>query len=351
MCRILGKALFEYGIEQHTAIEICSMYDQKNAAFNNPYFPAEYFSGFGKYKLGFTTAMVNKGRLFDVIILSHINLLLIGWLIKKISPHTKIILLAHGIEVWSPLSNKKKNMLTCCSQIWAVSRFTRDKIISVHGYPSDKCKVLNNCLDPFLPLPSVRDKSPALLDKYNFGENEIILMTLTRLSSKEQYKGYDKIIEAMAGLKDTMGNLKYLLAGSYDEPEKKRLEELISRAGLQHCIHLTGFISDEVLEDYFALSDIYIMPSRKEGFGIVFIEAMYYGLPVIAGNIDGSSDALLNGKLGLLVNPDDVESIQQAITTIGKNKTAFIPNRELMLSYFSYTAYKQNLHTLLSILN
>ena len=85
------------------------------------------------------------------------------------------------------------------------------------------------------------------------------------------------------------------------------------------------------------------MPSRKEGFGIVFIEAMYYGLPVIAGNMDGSSDALLHGKLGQLVNPDSVEEIANAISNILKNKPSYIPDRKLLIQHFSYETYKNNL--------
>ncbi len=111
---------------------------------------------------------------------------------------------------------------------------------------------------------------------------------------------------------------------------------------------MPGYIEDEELEDHFDISDMYVMPSRKEGFGIVFIEAMYYGLPVIAGNIDGSPDALLQGELGQLVNPENVKEIANAIANVIENKTSYTPDRNLLAEYFSYEVYKEKLENMTS---
>jgi phosphatidylinositol alpha-1,6-mannosyltransferase len=349
VCRILGKALYEDSIKNEGVVQICSMYDEQQDAFNNPYFPAENFRGFGINKMRFIKEMVQAGSKSHVVILSHINLLLVGWFIKKIAPRTKLILLAHGIEIWYPLNPRKRKMLRHCDKILAVSSYTSNKIMEVHGLPKDQCAVLNNCLDPFLPLPSLHKKKETLLKKYGFTETDTILMTLTRLSSKERYKGYDKVIEAIANLKKTYPHIKYLIAGSYDNREKVFVDTLINKLGVQNVIVMPGYIPDEELEDHFAMSDIYVMPSRKEGFGIVFIEAMYYGLPVIAGNIDGSADALLHGELGQLVNPDNVEEITKAIANILENKTSFIPDRKLLMQHFSYDVYKEKLEGIISV--
>ena len=326
------------------------MYDHTSDAFDNEYFPAENFKGFGISKLLFIKEMVRRGARYDVVILSHVNLLMVGWLIKKRSPRTKLVLLAHGIEIWYPLSWYKTKMLRDCDKILAVSSFTRNKITEVHGLEKERCDVLNNCLDPFLPLPSSPAKSEALLKKYGFAKTDTILMTLTRLSSKERYKGYNKVIEAMARLKTQYPGIKYLIAGAYDSREKLFVESLIRELGLQNNIVMPGYIEDGELEDHFALSDIYVMPSRKEGFGLVFIEAMYYGLPVIAGNIDGSVDALLHGRLGQLVNPDNTAEITSAIANILQKKTSFSPDRKLLSKHFSYEAYKHKLETQLTLL-
>jgi phosphatidylinositol alpha-1,6-mannosyltransferase len=114
---------------------------------------------------------------------------------------------------------------------------------------------------------------------------------------------------------------------------------------------MPGYIQDEELEDHFAMSDMYVMPSRKEGFGIVFIEAMYYGLPVIAGNIDGSADALLNGELGQLVNPDNIKELSTAIANVLENKTSLSPDHSLLMQHFSYEAYKEKLEHITTFTN
>ena len=252
--------------------------------------------------------------------------------------------MAHGIEIWYPLSRRKRKMLHFCEKIWAVSNYTKERVVAEHRVPAHKCEVLNNCIDPFVPLPSIHKKNKTLLRKYGFTETDTILMSLTRLSSRERYKGYDKVIEAMATLQQKYPGLKYLIAGSYDAAEKAFIDGLIRQYSLQNQVVMPGYIEDEELEDHFGISDIYVMPSRKEGFGIVFIEAMYYGLPVIAGNIDGSADALLQGKLGQLVNPDDVNEIAAAIENVLENKAAFSPRRDLLIEHFSYEAYKQKLN-------
>jgi glycosyltransferase involved in cell wall biosynthesis len=343
----MGKALYEDSLKNDGILQVYSMYDHTRDAFDNLYFPAENFRGFGINKFRFTREMVSAGSKADVVILSHINLLLIGWLIKKISSSTQIILLAHGIEIWKPLNKRKRKMLQQCDTILAVSSYTGNKIIEQHGVAKEKCKILNNCLDPFLPLPAAHIKSNTLLKRYGYSANDTILITLTRLSSKERYKGYDKVIEALAMLKKKYPALKYFLAGKYDNEEKLLVDNLIQQAGLQNNVLLPGYIPDEELQEHFAMSDIYIMPSSGEGFGIVFIEAMYYGLPVIAGNTDGSTDALLHGKLGQLVDPGNVEAIAAAITNFIEHQNSALPDHNLLLQHFSYEVYKQNLDIVL----
>jgi phosphatidyl-myo-inositol dimannoside synthase len=347
VCRVLGKALYEQALDDKGQVEICSMYDKQKDAFNNHYFPTENFRGFGIRKVRFMLKAVRLGCKSDIVLVSHINLLAAGYLVKKLSPRTKVFMLAHGIEVWSPLSWRKQKMLHSCDAIISVSSFTSETISKVQGVGKEKCAVLNNCLDPFLPPPSFAGKKERLLKRYGFSATDTILMTLTRCSSKERYKGYDKVIEAMSSTRLKNKAIKYLIAGKCDAAEKRYLQKLVREAGLVGAVIMPGYIPGEEVEEHFAMADIYIMPSRGEGFGIVFIEAMYYGLPVIAGNADGSADALQQGRLGQLVDPMDAEAIAEAISRVCANKSAFIPDRKLLLQHFSYETYKENLHSIL----
>lgn len=348
VCRVAGKALFEKSLAGEATSQVYCMYDKQEDAGNNKYFPAELFHGFGGARFKFIFSALRRGRKSNTVIISHVNLLLVGWLIKKISPSTKIIMFAHGIEVWELLNKRQKMMLGCCDKIFSVSHFTSEKLQEMHKVPAYKCKVLNNCLDPFLPDVDASSIKSNLRSKYGFDKKDLILFTLTRLSSSERYKGYDKVLHAMVELKEIYPEIRYLLAGSYDQKEKVYLDEMISELKLNDFVTIAGFIKDEELVDHFSNADIYVMPSTKEGFGIVFIEAMYYGLPVIAGNMDGSVDALGNGRFGMLVDPLDVDAIEEAIRTILVNKAAYIPDRKALLGEFGYEHYKTRLDKLIA---
>ena len=346
VCRVAAKALNENDNKEDNGLQVFSMHDKNEDALNNKYFPPQIFRGFAKAKMGFVLSSVKAGSKAGTVILSHINLLLVGWLIKKISPATKLILLAHGIEIWGPLSPFKKKMLNTCDEIFCVSSYTASVIQQQHAIAGSKCKVLNNCLDPFLPAPALNNNKN-ILSQYGIKTGDPVLFMLTRLAGTERRKGYDKVIAAIAKLKNNFPGIRYVMAGKCDAEEKKYLQQLIDSLGLEGHIIFTGFIVDEEIAAYFQSADIYVMPSKKEGFGIVFIEAMYYGLPVIAGNKDGSVDALAKGALGILIDPDDTTAIYDAIKKVLENKNAFIPDRELLMKHFSFETYKNNLEGLL----
>ena len=331
-------------------ILVYSMYDA-TADVNEKYISSSLFKGFYQQKLSFSTAAIQKGIHSKIVILSHINLLSLGCIIKLLSPQTKLVLLAHGIEVWEPLSAIRKWMLTKCDRVICVSEFTKNAILAITKISDKKVLVLNNCLDPFLPAPITTGKNKDLQKKYGLKQHDVVLITLTRLSSKELYKGYDHVLGCLKNLSTLYPNIKYLIIGRYDEAEKVRLDIIIEKNQLKDHVIFTGYIMDIEIAEHYNLADMYVMPSKKEGFGIVFIEAMYYGLPVIAGNKDGSVDALLNGKLGYLVDPDNKAAVSNAIETVINNTNQFLPDRKLLLQHFGYEAYKQKLSNILQQLN
>jgi glycosyltransferase involved in cell wall biosynthesis len=338
--KVAGKAMFEICKENGDRFEMYCMYDNTTDV-DTRYFPESNFKGFGKNKWKFGVKSIQEGLKTDLIVLSHINLLLIGYFIKLFSPKTKLILLAHGIEVFGKLSGFRKMMLRSCDQILAVSKFTRETLLSQGFLAEDRLKIVHNCLDPFLETISETEKSEALLGRYGFEKNDILLMSLCRLSSDEGYKGYDVVLEALSDLQETCPKLKYIIVGQYDEKEKTRVEHLINFYDLNDRVVLTGFIPESELANHFQLADIFVMPSDQEGFGIAFIEAMFYRKPVIAGNKDGSVDALLNGSLGVLVNPHSKEEVLKSIKIILLDPAQFVPDGALLNEHFSYPVYKQ----------
>ncbi len=91
---------------------------------------------------------------------------------------------------------------------------------------------------------------------------------------------------------------------------------MIDNFGLGNCVTLTGYVPGDRLADHYRMANVFAMPSRGEGFGIVFLEAMACGVPVLAGNQDGSVDALAQGELGRLVDPTNIDAIASGIVDL-----------------------------------
>lgn len=323
----------------------------KTADVEEKYINTDLFRGFGNSKLKFGITSAYHGLQYDIIILSHVNLLAIAYLIKILRPSTRIIMYAHGIEVWRPLKKWKRRFLQRSVEIWAVSEFTSKRLQAMHRITRAHIRVLNNCLDPYIRIPETFNKPAFLLDRYQLKNDQPVLFTLTRLSNSELYKGYDLVIETIPKLVEKFPDLRYIIAGKADAKEKKRLQELIGNLNLNDHVSLVGFLPDEELTAHFLLADAFVMPSRKEGFGIVFIEAAACGCQVIAGNQDGSVDALLNGNLGQLVAPDKVSEIENAILTLlsaGNTKERSKEVQEKCLANFSFPKYQAKVEALLS---
>ncbi|RYZ36991.1 MAG: glycosyltransferase family 1 protein [Sphingobacteriales bacterium] len=347
VCRVAGKALQET-VEAEGVEYLHFALNDKPGDLMTHYVSLSTFRPFSGSKTRYAAQAIATGRGCDVVILSHINLLVIGWMIKFLSPKTKVFLLAHGIEVWVPLPSWKKRMLGKLDRILPVSEFTKEKMKTLYGLDEDRLAVLNNCLDPFLTRKLSAQDRPALRNKHGFSDKDIVLFTLTRLKSSEQYKGYDKVIRALPEVLKRYPTVKYLIGGKYDAEEKARLDQLVSELQLQDQVFFSGFVPDEDVEGLFTLADVYAMPSTGEGFGIVFIEALFYGLPVIAGNVDGSVDALDNGRFGLLMDPNNPVELREAICSAIEKRKELAPRAEAVADRFGFERYKEKLKAMIS---
>ncbi len=348
VCRSLSMVFDEYVKSHDKKLNVFSLYDTPNQMANNNYVDSNCCKGFSGKKISFISKAVFHGIKSGVVVLSHINLLPIGWLIKTISPSTKLLVLAHGIEIWKIPLGFKSRMLNAIDHLVCVSSYTANKAEFLFKFPKKKIEVINNCLDPFLIEPSRFKEIDNIRHKYKLNESDFVMFMLSRLDSRERYKGYNHVIIAMHELIAKHPGLKFVIGGTGDDTEKKYIEELVQNYGLKNHIILTGFILENELPAHFLMSDLYIMPSNEEGFGIVFIEAMHYGLPVIAGNADGSVDALDHGNLGTLVEPGNIENIKQGILNAIEQKGENSPDRNLLIKKFSFQTYKNQWQLLLN---
>lgn len=330
-------------------LNVLSMYD--NTISDKRYISNKHFTAYKGKRFSFAVHSFFKGLKADTIILGHINLLIFALLIKIFNHKAKVVVYAHGIEVWRKLPKWKVNFLKQHCEIWAVSRYTA-KQLEKNSLPGSIIKIVNNCLDPYFEQKSVQNKSNALLNKYGLNKDQPVLFTLTRMSSKEKYKGYDQVITVIKNLRRHFPGIRYILSGNADPLEKERVVEQIMEHGLEKYIILTGHLAEDELLDHYHLADIFVMPSKGEGFGISFIEAAACGVPSIAGNKDGSTDALLNGELGTLIDPDDENELEEAIielinSCIQDDFSNCIQQK--CFANFSFQQYAKNIQAMLNL--
>ena len=300
-------------------------------------------------KIYFIANCLLKAGKSEVIILGHLNLAVLAILVKAILPKKKVILVCHGLEIWQPNSRIQLKAYQKIDQFIVVSNHTKSQLIEKRGVDPAKIFIFQNTIDPFFQVPEDPEKPEYLSGRYGL-EGKKVILTVCRLSSKEGYKGYDRVLKVMPRLVKENEDIRYLLVGKYDAQEKERLDRIIKELGIENYVIFTSFVPDEELTDHFKMGDVFIMPSDNEGFGIVFIEAMACGIPVIAGNKDGSQDAVVRGEIGTLIDPEDEGQIFSSLKcALAKelNPEERKQIQQKVLGYFSYDCFVKRLKEIL----
>jgi len=209
---------------------------------------------------------------------------------KKLSPHNNIFL--------KPLVRWVLNNST---EIVAISNNTRENAEKYYN-PTKKIRVIPVGFKP-LQFNKVNR------DKLDLEGNKIYLISVGRMAPR---KNFNTLLNAFSKVQNEATEL--LLIG--DGPERKKLEELARNLNISKQVHFLGVVSEENKFQYLSAADIFVLTSVHEGFGIVYQEAMYCGLPIIAGNNGGQTEFLINNENALLVNPDSINEITEAMKIV-----------------------------------
>jgi glycosyltransferase involved in cell wall biosynthesis len=285
----------------------------------------------------------------DLIISTHLNFTPVAAWLKRIAgiPYWTV---AHGVDAWNIENPTLKKGLQQADKILAVSYYTRDRLLREQNLSSNQVVLLPNTFDA--NRFEIKTKPTHLIEKYNLQPHQPIILTVNRLCATEIYKGYDKVLEALPKIQAKMPNTHYIIVGKGDD--RARLENYIQELGLEDSVTLAGFVPDEELCDYYNLCDVFAMPSKLEGFGIVYLEALACGKPCLGGNQDGAIDALCNGEFGALVDPDNVEEIAQTLIKILEGNYSkpllYQPQalREKVIETYGFDRFQERLAKLLN---
>ena len=146
-----------------------------------------------------------------------------------------------------------------------------------------------------------------------FQDGKVNILFLGRL---EQRKGLGVLLRAFAQVKERMPELRLVIVGPSQDRARRRYEAFVEAQEIRDVV-FAGFVSDEDKPRYFASADIYCAPNTgKESFGIVLLEAMATGLPVVASDIPGFAQVISSGREGILVRRDDPLSLASALTLL-----------------------------------
>jgi phosphatidyl-myo-inositol dimannoside synthase len=299
-------------VSRHTAAVIAQKAQERKQNYlllglNDPEGPGRFrvadteyrYRGFGRNKPRLLFELMRALPRLDIICLGHVNLAPLGMLLNAIRSRVQYWVVAHGVEVWHPLPFFRRLGLQRARRVVAVSEFTAQSAASVQGLRSDRLRVIPPALDPCFLRPGRNGNSGPL----PIPKESRVLLTVGRLLSSEPGKGVDAVIQILPELLHVAPDLVYVVIGSGDLRE--RLVKRVEASAARGRVLFVGSLEGEQLKRYYQRADVFVMPSRQEGFGLVFLEAMALGKPVVGGNCGGTPEVVRDGVTGFLVDPDD----------------------------------------------
>lgn len=195
------------------------------------------------------------------------------------------VLQTHGIDAWVKPSVIKRWAVQQSKLVLAVSRYTRMRVLSWSQLDPPRVRVLPNTVSPVTVEPSTVAQWRERLGVSPGGK---LLLSVGRMDARERYKGHDHVLAACGALAGL--DWHYAIVGGGDDAA--RLQSLALKLGYGARVHFLGHLDDTDRNALLAAADVFVMPSSGEGFGIVYLEALLAGTPVIGCDAGGAPDPL-----------------------------------------------------------
>lgn len=332
VCALVCRALTEADEE----IATVSLHDHGDASMiAAERFPKMTYSACQSGRVKFVLKAITQAlqRRPTVVFAAHPYFSHITYFIARMVGARSVVMI-HGTDAWYRLSWLRRWALQRVDVVISVSHFTAKQAALANGFSLSKVRVVHNCLDPELPMAP----------RPNGTHPELCLLTVARIKEGEA-KGHDQVIKALPELLIRFPNLKYSIVGDGDG--RHMLERLAEDEGVAHAVRFHGTVSEQELMRHYARASLFIMPSRSEGFGLAFIEAMALSKPAIGGNLDAAPEVIIDNDTGYVVDPDSTAQIVDRVSRLLSDEKL----REQMGmrasthvgQSFSYLSFKENL--------
>ena len=238
-----------------------------------------------------------------------------GYILSKLFQIPNVLSI-HGGDIFDPSKRLSPHQTSLLSNTVRVMLKTADRVVAQSNNTMNNAYQyykINRPID-LIPLginkPVFERKTRSQL---NLDSDDFVFCTIGRLVKR---KNIDDILEILSKI-STIQKLKFIVIG--EGPEYIHLMELTKRLNLREKVIMTGNISNEEKFQYLYLSDCYVSTALHEGFGLVFLEAMESGIPIVCYNHGGQTDFLIDGKTGFLVELGDKKKFKKKICELMNN--------------------------------
>jgi len=191
-----------------------------------------------------------------------------------------------------------------------IAEATKKFYLSPFGEKNKQISVINPGID-LVKCDRKKEKAD-----FRFNHNDFILISIGRLVKR---KNFGDLIEVMRQINNE--NIKLVIIG--DGPEYSILKEKVEKLGLQERIFFLNNLSDEEKYEYLSVSNVFVSTTLHEGFGLVYLEAMNFGLPIVTTNEGGQTDLITDGENGFLVSVGDIKNFVEKIMLLYNNKDLY----------------------------
>lgn len=342
--RCFIKALDELSVNQNIHVKVLVLNDRGKSNFVKEYIKSNnidyvFFSG---NKIKFSASALRECVDVDKIIFGHVNFSPIVLFMNLFNPKAAKYLIVHGVDVWSELSFLKKLGVKVFDLILSVSTYTKNQMQNHNSIMDEKFTIFPNTLDPVSITKSKHSKKQISLK----GKT---LLSVTRLDPRDKYKNIDLVIKSLPSILKQVPNVNYIIIG--DGEDRKRLELLVKELSLENNVHFIGYVDDDLLYSYYESSDVFVLLSTGEGFGIVFLEAMLCSKPCIGANAGGIPEVIEDRKTGLLIDPSKLNFLSASVIELLKNENMSAlmgkMGKERFEKEFSFDRFKARLENVL----
>lgn len=309
--RHIAAVLSDFAASRHMDCRLVSLNDTRELHRMSVGGKEFVFTGCERSKTRFgATAIRTARRHAKLVLAAHPNLGPVTQAMKIVAPRLRTIICAHGVEVWEPLPALRRLALRRANVVLAPSKDTANHVAE-QQVRRERIRVLPWALDP--EFETITAGTPQNKTPEGYPEGRVIL-TVGRWLANERYKGMDTLITALPRLLTRWPELQLLAVGDGDD--RPWLEDLAEQNGVNRHVHFLSGLNFGELAACYEACEMFALPSRGEGFGMVYLEAMACGKPVIGGAHGGAPEVIEDGVTGYLVPHGDAAQLATSIETL-----------------------------------